>query len=377
MPASAIATASAGKTPPTARQELWKNVIALTLATVVAFGLAELIAAYYLFQAESGNRSAVLAVYRLAVPSQTAEPAWPREATAAVDAPNPFMAFPLVENQFVRYHPFLDYTGVHVLDGGRVVFAPLDYFGFRNADSRYYFKRTGDSLIVMTGGSEAAGYSHKITIAEHLERILNERGGLDGHRVRVLNLSMNSYVLANEMNVFVHLAYSLRPFAVITHSGWNDMVFGTLAPPPFKRLGLNFLSATLDWLPRLYQLQERQMSRWAVDERGIGYVVDAYLANIEKYRNIVASSGARFVHGVQGHNRTHRETDEVHRSVYRLYADLEKQIAGRPDVVNFIADPRLTYSDAVHSTESSAPKIAERYADFLQKLTTAAAGSQP
>jgi hypothetical protein len=188
---------------------------------------------------------------------------------------------------------------------------------------------------------------------------------------------MNSYVLANEMSVFVHLAYRLRPFAVITHSGWNDMIFGTLAPPPFKRLGLNFLSATLDWLPRLYELQEKQMSRWAVDERGIGYVVDAYMANIEKYRRIVASSGARFVHGVQGHNRTRRETDEVHRSVYRLYADLEKRIAQRPDVVNFTGDTRLMYTDAVHSTESSAPKIAERYADFLQQLTTTAAAFRP
>ena len=73
---------------------------------------------------------------------------------------NPFLEDDIKGNGYL-YHPFVEYTGVH---SNKYKF-DLDYFGFRNKKN-HYFNKNNNYKIIMTGGSECAGYGHKKTIAE-------------------------------------------------------------------------------------------------------------------------------------------------------------------------------------------------------------------
>ena len=128
---------------------------------------------------------------------------------------NPWINYPTAPG--LRFHPFFDYGRVYTKTNS----AKRDYFGFRNDTDLYFSDERDYTLIVMIGGSEAAGFSHTKTIAQNLEKILNSK--IKNTQFKVLNLAMNSYVVANEIDTYIHLAYQLKPEYVITHSGSNDI----------------------------------------------------------------------------------------------------------------------------------------------------------
>jgi hypothetical protein len=85
---------------------------------------------------------------------------------------NPFVTYP-GGTQIQKLHPFIDYT---------MAFSDmfpddvkLDYFGFWNDEDLYFPKNRTYNLVVLTGGSEAAGYTHKKSISQNLEKILNQK----------------------------------------------------------------------------------------------------------------------------------------------------------------------------------------------------------
>jgi len=209
------------------------------------------------------------------------------------DESNPFL--PKGENPGYKYHPFIDYSGVHVQHPET---SKLDYFGFRN-DRDYYFEREDCLLVVLTGGSESAGFSHKVTIAEHLEKMLLERLG---YPTCVMNLSMNSYTTANEINAYVNLAFHLRPDFVISHSGSNDLGYGVLVPPLFRQLGLFYLKHMEYWRERLHHLNPAFDYPLTVNHRDLDDITKFYFENLKKYRSIVEANGGAFIGGIQGIN---------------------------------------------------------------------------
>ena len=84
--------------------------------------------------------------------------------------------------EYYKYHPVIDFTSVgsHVKN-----IVPLDYFGFRNETDLYFVKYRTYKLVVITGGSEVAGYTHLTTIAQHLEEYLNSASKI---KYKVINL---------------------------------------------------------------------------------------------------------------------------------------------------------------------------------------------
>ena len=80
---------------------------------------------------------------------------------------NPWTYYP-GEDFMMRLHPFIDFTRVITRHGSE----KLDYFGFRNDTDLYFSNERNYTLIVITGGSEAAGFTHKKTIAQNLENVL-------------------------------------------------------------------------------------------------------------------------------------------------------------------------------------------------------------
>ena len=282
---------------------------------------------------------------------------------------NPFVTF--IKQIGYKFHPFIDASGVHGRYEDEI---KLDYFGFRN-DTDLYFQKKDYILVVMTGGSEAAGYSHRITIAENLERLLNNNKGGE-EKFKVLNLAMNSYSLSNEINSYVNLAYHLKPEFVIAYTGANDLYGGIMGVPyPFKKLGLFYMEVLERWLPRLYYLEDsvKLIHGFYFDEDGYEIMVDAFLKNVQKYGNIVHSNRGKLIVGIQAINQEGYyglEHEAMSERFFSLYEELVKKTTDDNNIINFNQIENIKFVDHVHSTEQSSAIIAEIYAkiilDFLQ-----------
>ncbi len=361
-----------------ARRHRATAILGWALIVLAVLGAAELLGGYLLYRHLPGSGLAILHALGLDRSTDAAPPPAPAgdETLDLTAEPNPFFR-DVPDGVLVLYHPFLDYVGVYsdepTAAGTRFFHTDNDYFGFRNPDSRLYFAPDDGFLIVLTGGSEAAGYSHPVTIAAYLEDDLNDSGGIDGCPVRVLNLSMNSYVLANEIQSFVHLAYALRPDVVISHSGWNDLIYGVIAPGPFKVLGLNYFGPMVDWPNNLYGRPKPQSFRFAVHESQNDRLPEVFFAMIDKYRDIVTANGAYFLPGLQGYRTALEATgtpmDEVHARVHAYYADLKRGAARIPGYADFTGRADIGFVDTVHSTPDSAPLIARTYAARIRAGT--------
>jgi hypothetical protein len=274
---------------------------------------------------------------------------------------------PFLQHKLLGYHlhPFVDYTGVqseYLKDGD------LDYFGFRNPKDTY-FKRPQGKLIVFTGGSEAAGFSHKKTIAELLEAKLSSALS---EPVTVLNLAVNSYTVPNEINAYVHFAFHLKPDAVITHTGWNDCLYGRMVPEHYKDLGLFYVKLYEHWVDRMATLRSGQyVNDWVLDERGSEKIGPALLRNLQKYNQIVSASGARFLAGIQPFNPNYK-TQGPKDPVYDQVRDTLRAVSAEGKDLGYLDIgeklPNLRFRDAIHTLSDEAQQLAALYEKELTPL---------
>jgi hypothetical protein len=209
---------------------------------------------------------------------------------------NPFLAF-TGESGF-RFHPFIDVAGTQ-FRGNHNFFGERDYFGFRN-NFDAYFNPGNYRYIIMTGNSEAVGISHDTTIAQKLEKILND---LTGQNWRVLNLAINSASTANEINNFVNLGFNLKPEFVISHSFITDIVYGQQVPPEFRQMGLFYYGFQITYSKSVQQGNYNPVDWEKADsvaraDKDI-YLLDGLLKNLHRYKNISNASGAHFIFGLQ------------------------------------------------------------------------------
>jgi hypothetical protein len=290
------------------------------------------------------------------------------EATT-VSQRNPFLAF--VGEPDIRFHPFIDMAGVYVENGDKEFFKQRDYFGFRNRFDAY--SNPGDyRYIVLTGNSEAVGLLQKTTIAERLQRILNER---TGSRFRVLNLAMNGATTANEINYFVNLGFRLKPEFVISHSFVTDVYYGILVPEEFRRLGLVYAVLQTTWSKDINRanLPSRAFEIPSAPPGTFG-TLDAMVANIRRYKAIAGAAGAQFVWGVQKfdwHHTIGSPAEANWRRVDDHYQEFRRRIADFSgiDVIDFnTVSPPIELGgklDPIHTKDDSAERIAQIYADWI------------
>jgi hypothetical protein len=123
---------------------------------------------------------------------------------------------------------------------------------------------------------------------------------------------MNAYILSNEINAYVNLAYHLQPEFVIAHSEANGITSGLSMPFKFKKLGLNYHKwIEKRWLTRLYHTRDssiyipqlnpknsiaydyvrsKGLLEFVVFEKGLDILIDRYWDNVNKFKNIVLSN---------------------------------------------------------------------------------------
>jgi hypothetical protein len=270
----------------------------------------------------------------------------------------------------VRYHPLIDIAGTQFMYNVGDFFEKRDYFGFRNRFDAY--SERGDyRYIVLTGNSEAVGMAQDVTIAERLQRILNEHGS----NFRVLNLAMNSATTANEINYFVHLAFDLKPEFVISHSFVTDIYYGMRLPKQFRQLGLLYPELESAWSRKI---NESSMPSKAFEipgaEPGSYDTLDGLTANVRRYKAIAGASGAQFVWGIQKfdwHNTIGSPDEANWHRVDDHYQELRRRIAGLSDLdiidFNTLVPPiaLMKKTDPIHTADDSAERIAQTYAAWI------------
>ena len=216
---------------------------------------------------------------------------------------DPFLTF--AERAGFRLHPLIDFVGTDF--GGDPHFfmgKTTEYywrvprlFGFRNNFNAYF--DPGDfTYIVMTGNSELVGISHETSIAQNLEKILNER---TGRNYRVLNLAMNSATTAQEINFFrqpgVRSSPRVRHQPLIFH-GYRLRISG--AHRSFSRWGLFYLPTAKDSTERIHAGNHDPRAFVLADEAvSEKHLLEGCIRNLQRYRDIAMASGAHFIMGIQ------------------------------------------------------------------------------
>ena len=355
-----------------------KSVFFYLIIVLIPLLFFELIAAYYLTQSNSTFKPALVSLFsklkgdlnkqilqKEKLISDYDESKVSGGVFRVDDNNNPFMAN-VPDNIQVRFHPFLDYTNMHSASGS----GKNDFFGYRNHENLYFTARDkNDILIVMTGGSECAGYSHpQETILENLKKKLQ----LHTKRpIKILNLCMNSYTLANEIQSFVHLAYDLKPNLVISHSSWNDVVYGLLISKEFLKVGLIYNKWQEFWLEKLYgTVKIKSPENWLTnfDATNTDMIPASYWSQISKYIAISEASGSKLLIGLQGYNKKLDSNDALY-PVYKVTHSALKTISNsvpKPyNVIDFGKLSEIKFVDSCHSSQESVDVIGSIYSEFI------------
>jgi len=359
------------------RSSIREILAAMILAAAVLLGYRltgskiELSSRLHLWYAEKELRVRQLFSAESATAANAAASTAPGESDFRLER-SPFLS--IVGEIGFRYHPLIDMTGTQFL-GLDHTFKAWDFFGFRN-DFNAYFD-PGDYLyIVITGNSEAVGAAHRTgTIAQDLQEILSARSG---KKYRVLNLAMNSATTANEINYFVNLGFNLHPRFVISHSFAMDTYYGRFVPPLFRKMGLFYYQIERDWSKLVHagnydaKLFEDETSR-PPSER---YLLEGLTRNLQRYRAIAQASGAKFIFGIQKFDESRvrgTPSEEGYVEVRHMYGEFQSWLRDHPndlDVIDFnkFADIEVGPNDPIHTTQASARRIAEIYADHILAL---------
>lgn len=282
----------------------------------------------------------------------------------------------------VKYIPLLDYTHGH----GRYWYPDKhgsDYFGFRNKYDYNVKNRNDKFRIVMTGGSECAGYSHKQPTSYLLEKKL--RKYYFTKNIKVINLCMMGNTIAHEIQNFVHLGWPIRPDLVISHTGFNDAFEFPLVPIKFGELGMTYWYILESWIEMIYQenypsnlMKELKRTDWNHDNiirnQDTEMFRESILLNFNKYNSIVKASGSDFLLGIQPYNIFPHERPlkgEKYRDIGYALLEILVNVADELDfeVINFTKNNQEYefINDAMHTTQKSAKLLSNQYFKYIVK----------
>ena len=277
---------------------------------------------------------------------------------------NPFLEDDIKGNGYL-YHPFTEYTGVH---SNKYKFE-LDYFGYRNKKN-YYFNKNNNFKIIMTGGSECAGFGHKVTIAELLEN--NFRKFYNSNKIDVINLCMNSYTILNEIQSITNFGILLEPDIVISHSGYNDSLYSIFVPKNFFKIGLFYFIGQEQWKNAMYGKKIKTDREIVNDETIKNFNPELFFSVAKKnyinFKNIVESVNANLIIGLQAYNSKgpsmHGNTPQQFQKIAMLNMDeINKNFKEISiDGINFFNFyDELKFIDTIHTDSNTAQFIADEY----------------
>lgn len=242
-------------------------------------------------------------------------------------------------------------------------------------------------LIVILGNSGANDVfcTHDEMFSTQLEKKL-EKNYVD--IVRVVNFSMPSALVLDEINIFNALVYNLKPDIVISHSGYNDFVHSlTNDKTLLHTYDLIYSNECEIIANKIYNKSEFSNSP-NYSKKDFEHIKNILIKKIIQFQQIVQSSGAKFIFGLQpaliskkalsSNEKNYLQRCDInlehrhYKIIFELYEDIAKEL--QKDVHNFIdfhkifnkfGEEKFLFFDDVHTNNECNGIIAEIYANYI------------
>ena len=245
---------------------------------------------------------------------------------------------------------------------------PIDAFGFRIDEDLAALRSRPAShkVVAVLGGSSAySWYSfHDETFTERLEQKLQfELDRLDSEqRVTVLNFGQGGAVVLHEMIVWLLHVQQLRPEIVISHDGFNDLIWGMTSDPFLLDHDICAPHIFEAWCRILHGRDDVPL-RLSTDgpyqpTNSPRTIIRAYIERKKQLDALVHNSGVHHIVALQPHSRS------------KSLSPLEKQFGAMPRynglMIEMLARMPMLYDQVVPALEASFPDFFDLHKYFAR-----------
>lgn len=272
-------------------------------------------------------------------------------------------------------------------------FGPINAFGHRIAcDLEGLRQRPGHhKLILCFGGSACFSMYclHDEMFPSRLESHLNaqaQRQGSDTH-FTVLNFGQHGNVVLNEITTHLLFAEGLKPDVIISHSGFNDLVYGQLADTYLVaehqivyqenlEAWAAMLNGTPDDLPA-----DRFLNGIRQVQNTPDAVLSAYITRMRQFAALTTACGAQFVWGLQPWLLSKQQRSGVEKQIAHEHQQEFGSFADGYRNLPFLYDEVIARADEIPATRfinlhSAFAKTSSDTSHFLDVVHLSPAGDE-
>lgn len=294
-----------------------------------------------------------------------------------------FSSISAAEGYGLYYFP---YTFMQRTNG----FGDINEYGFRIPENWREASARGknEKLILIFGGSAAFDILSKVgeRFSDILESRLNEHFKNKDISFRVFNFGASAYVLLNEMTAFTLFCHNLMPDAVISHTGYNDLMNGQISSIGLQRqFDINYMQEQEKWADKVQSRKSVQNFGTVMSSVPAHIVCETFAKRVCQFESYAGSyTGGRFILGFQPfinskkaispleaetiskyENNSHRF---LHKQLPKLYDESDRLLkAGVKEYINFheifrqYGSESTMFLDTVHQLPETNSIIAEEY----------------
>jgi len=276
---------------------------------------------------------------------------------------------------------------------------PLDAFGFRlDKDVEALRDRPSQHKLIAVIGGSAAGSWYAFfdeLFSQRLEVLLNEQAAErgTGETFTVLNFAQGGTIVLHHMIVWMLHVERLRPEIVISHDGYNDLLWGLNADPFLMNRAICAPSFFESWCQKLHDRQDVAVRFPPGETMHVvnppRKVVEQYVERKLQLDRWIRSSGANHISALQPHAQSKRLSSieieclnnpryngnfaELYKRVPPLYDAVREALRSHAELPFFdlheyfgrFGEGETLFCDYMHTTPAGDEVLARAYYDWI------------
>lgn len=263
-------------------------------------------------------------------------------------------------------------------------------FGFRLPENWQNLKNREENhlCIALFGGSAAYDYFSEIgeRFTDLIGAKLNSYFGGD-KKITVLNFGSPGYVLMNEIAAFVMYCDVINPDIVISHTGFNDFVFGQITDLSMQmKYNINYNPVYEFWSAVYHDKNYNECKNVLMPKVSAPIVIKSFLFRIRQFKNLVENVyDSKFIFGLQPYlfgktkvsgeeSRSFQETKNkqysfLYNQLGKLYSELSINIDFEYENLNNLFSERFSgltcFFDIVHQNKEANTVLSDYYSEII------------
>jgi len=281
----------------------------------------------------------------------------------------------------------------------------IDSLGFRIPnDLEFLIDRSPEhKLVIVFGGSAAFSmFSSKSEMfSSILEKNLNEFSELRGSSFKftVLNFGMHGNVLINQINSYMLYCERFNPDIIISHDGWNDVVYGLMSDPHLlDKWNITYQYNLESWGQLIHGTHSLEVGqpRFPFSQRNLKFsLMRAYYYRKFQFKAMIENANGIFIWATQPsiydkkglsileEKGTKFDPADAYAKIYPLtraiMSDISSDLRDRsidnyvdfPSVFNKYAEETTLFVDHVHTTPLGDEVIGRAYSSLIVNMIDA------